>query len=501
MTDSPKLYYDDAVRKAVYGMTDVDGNFKIGDGTYYATGSTASIDADNNKITLDSVSNYIADVTDADDLWNGYAIHFTDTNAVYFIQDYDQSTTTITITDKPSSNDTGPWRIIFNAYSSTGYSTNIDPTYLCNGILSSKFTTAVENIQFAMPNIIVDGGFEQYDIADASSAWNSHDSMICTTTYANRTGYRAVRPDEPGQTDGYLEQELDWTFEKNKQYNISMRINKGTNVTTGAVQVKIQNVSGDTDNLLNWTPELSDSSVYTTTFTPSKTEGQKKIKIYYFHVYDPDSTNVYIDEVYLWESLSLDTVFLGNYNIFDYQAGDKWEGNSRPIVRSNVSSYGATLANLSNATYDNRNYAYVSTSTSVDYPYHTISMYTTSSYSQSIGCIFIGKKWDWSENASAPNDLNKESAVYDSNETRGGVRYDNLNYAYKEAEGTLFPVQDSEASNFKTWWDIDGKHRNPMWFQSTSGSEPYYCISLLETFSRVYNPILREINFHFREIK
>ena len=163
----PKIYYDNIIRRANNGL---------GDGTYWATATTAMPNQAYGSFALSGLSIMPDAGADANDKFVGYTLYFVSSGRKYTITDWLASTDTAYVYETPHTSDTGACRIIKTVYESSSDSDH-PAKFLSDGKLHHAWKGLTHNqtqtIVAFMPNFLADAGFERQTPGTVISPWET----------------------------------------------------------------------------------------------------------------------------------------------------------------------------------------------------------------------------------------------------------------------------------------------------------------------------------------
>lgn len=458
-----------------------------GDGTIYASGPSAVVDVDAKTFDLSTIT-FISDLTEADDILIGYELVFTTSGNTYLITDYVASTDVATVRDTPIATDTGAYEV-----RRTLYTANFDPAYpvrnASNGRLyktwkDDAITSAIE-IYAPLPNAMDDGGFELNSLADFWTIAQAGTGTVAINPTAPLLGTYDVKMNKGDQTYVLLSQVGKVDLLPGRSYGVVFKASgDGGAVTDLRVTIiyeypgssdfipvtftkinagdALGDIGNGTDN--EWKPAIADSELWeeiTFTVPDSLNAGEWRLQ---FRQYD--STDVFLDEIYVFEVVQADTFVLGNHNAAggftsaSHLRGARCMGD---LTSFSPDDYDLLIDLDADVQVDGNSPLYEKFTPGTEL-YPVYSVYFSGVFGQiwEVGEIWIGREWDW---ARPPNRLltSVEDTVSSiQSYSRAHVGVGELLAQYREYRDTVQLIDSTEVLKWKAFLDNNG-YGAPFW--------------------------------------
>lgn len=240
---NPTLYIANAILDAEQGL---------GDGTAYASGTSATVDQANKRFTIGGLS-LIADLgDDTDDLLNGMLLYFPASGNRYHVTDWTAGTDQATVAETPATVDTGACRFLRTLYTYTALASH-PAKQACDGVLAKLFKVQAANValdlRVFLPNLLGQGGFEELAVGPISNTYSAPGVWYRLGAGVDVVSSSALRGSRmglwDGATDNYFAQRTLYSLTKGHRYRILLLAQAvGGNTSTGALQVQVTTING-----------------------------------------------------------------------------------------------------------------------------------------------------------------------------------------------------------------------------------------------------------------
>lgn len=395
---TPTFYINNAARRAADGL---------GDGTVYATASSAVPDPANMRFTLTGLA-IIADLgADADDKFNGYTLYFPASGNRYHVVDWEAATDMATTYEAPQSYDTGACE-----FRRTLWAPDMDAAHpiirAVNGSPSKTAKSRAANVklqvQVSLPNLIGQAGFEELTVGAFPSTeqlpgkwWSDTDWAVSGTSPVH--GSRMAVLTVPGSGDKVLQELLVDTLQAGITYRLIFKARSVTGATsTGGLQIYIENhLNGQAvaSNVTPWSvPAIGTTATwYAVDFVPDFTTTHARIRIFGIFANRGAATAIHVDEVCIWDPVNVGALLAFNHALDGCPSPPSNSilmGYRCPIDRTNVSSddwalLGADAAILGTAPYLKEDFA------ASIYPIYRITFDAVANKTHEIGELLLAE--------------------------------------------------------------------------------------------------------------
>lgn len=499
MTVQPEILYRNILKIAQEGR---------GDGTVYASATSATVDQDNKTFTLSGLS-IIDDLgADANDKFNGYVLTFTDTDRTYLITDW-VSGGVATVFGYPNAGDTGPCEI-----RRTLYTDDFNPSnplrYACNGDLSKKWIDRAANntavIQACMPNGIDDGGFELNSLSDYWTTSIDGDGAISINASSPILGsYDCVINMGTTATNGDIKQTGKVDLKTGKTYGIIFKArHSGTGTEEEELNVQLdyavfgasqyipvtfskinsEDALNDLGNGTNnqWRPDISDTNAWEeATFTvPEDIDAGDWVLRFRWHEVD-NHYDLYIDEIYLFEVIQPDTLIIAGHNM----AGGFAASSYIALARCSIDRTSMSSGYLSGGADWQQNIIDLDADVSVDgnspiyetftgpsflCPIFVILFAAISGKTWEASEIWLGERWTWDRFLSGDWEPDDQEIEVRNVVTLGGLERSSERYRKKIRSGNILYLDNDEHANWRAFVKEVGLDK-PFWYYLSALSD------------------------------
>jgi hypothetical protein len=471
-----------------------------GDGTIYAHGTGATpVVADK---TFDLTTGYteMADLTPGDDLHNGHQLVFTVSGRSYLIIDWVTASELATVFEPPNAEDTGAWTIRRTLYTDD-FNVSNPIRYGSNGQLEKKWIDKAANntasIFAAAENGVTDGGFELNSLNDywvhvnddTDAAINAGSPILGTYDCKLDIGsgsfcgiLQVGKIDlKAGYTygiilkaggDGGAVTDLRITLRYVAAGGTSAAIPMTFSKTAGGSGDTLTDEGNGTNNL--WKPAITDANAWeevTFTVSESLNAGDWSLRLVSF-----DSTDVFIDEVYLWcigptpadgSIPNPDTLIIAGHNMAGGFANTSYlDGYRVQADRSSLSSddWDRMIDLDADVQVDGGSTIFESfaASTSI-FPIYVIQFALVSGKTWEAAEIWVGKRWTWDRFISGDWEPVNQSIEVVSSVTIGGNKRVSERYEQKLRAGTIATLDDDETAEWESFIR-EVKRSKPFWY-------------------------------------
>ena len=298
----------------------------FGDGTTYAYGAAATVDQDNRQFTVTDIT-FITDVTAADNIINGYILYFPSTGNRYHITDYTNSSKLITVYEVPDTSDTTAYEVRMALYEGSS-STSSPIHYLANKWVKRQWTGQQgvnQEILVSLPNYVLDGGFEERAAGNIGGDWTAEATAWQVSATAPLLGAR-MAVWTIGGADSYLYQNLTGLFIKGRSYTVLMKVQAVTgNPAAGVLAIQLRQQDTPNANLSasvgTWTPTVTTTAGWVSqAFTADFSTDEAQLFIDGITANKASATAIRVDEVYVYETLTVDQLIMAWHNVFPQSA-------------------------------------------------------------------------------------------------------------------------------------------------------------------------------------
>lgn len=427
---APTLYIKNALRIAENGL---------GDGTIYATGSSATIDATQKTVALSGLS-IITDIgVDADDKFNGHILYFPSSGNKYHIVDWVASTDTATTWETPQTGDIGASEIRKNLTQKAGAA---NPFFLAqDGQLYSKFKAPAAgdgvNATIALPNFLGQGGFEELAVA----AFTTSEGAINTWWAASAFDWDIVSASAllgsrmavwtVGVGDAHILQRTNRKFLKGRTYKFRCKIQSvGGNTDADCLYLYARSadlgaagaLDSDWDTTEAFKMQATTTATWVTSpdFVPEFDCDNTKFTLSALQSAAGAATSVRIDELYFWEVVDVQSLVIFDHNLASLAStGLRVFGYNCDKGRTSVTA--ADYNQALSADVSGLNPA-LETFSSQIYPVYTVEFIAVTAVKFEAAQILLGEKWVWDHDIEIP--VNYKTRTYDEavHKSRSGVK-------------------------------------------------------------------------------
>lgn len=497
-----KFYYKNLLKRAEDGA---------GDGTKYATATSATIDQDNKQFTLSGLS-IIADLgADANDKFNGFILYFPESGNKYHIVDWDAASDMATVFETPHADDIDDCEIRLKLCENTSLVSQ--PAHrLADGKTNTFWEGSGENqtqaIRFALPNLIEDGGFEAQAAGNVASPWSAQSAQWQISATNPLLGSR-MSVYTQSAADAYLKQSLVATAEKGKTYRILIKAQAiGADPPGAVLQIKVrQRLSSNKiiDSDMDWQPTITTTAAWLATiFTADFSSDMLEIFINALGASGSwgSCTGLRIDEIYIYENIAADRLIV--------EHGHNWNNGEITSVygctcwpeRTSFSYANDASANLAaNVDIDGTETIFQSL-TSSDYPVWEIKLTAASGIAYSAALLFLGPQMTFPKQMDRPFDPEAEEITGIINETAGGRRVFHCNF-YRGGPYNLIlsNVNATFYALLKDWWQEVGRNKFPFWFcfDEANHSDEIKLVRCESNWLFQYDPVFRRGSIELKE--
>lgn len=449
-----------------------------GDGTAYATFTSATVSASAKTFTLIGLSS-IADLTEADDYVNSYLLKVTSSGNVYHITDFVASTDVVTVAETPDSADTGAGEILVNVLDAVQaaafpvrFSTDWRPFTLWKGTSATQ-----SDIYYFAPNLIKDGGFEEQAAGNVGGDWTaeSTDWQISATT--------PIRGSRMAVWDTTADAELTANFtaevKKGRTYSILFNAQSVTaNPSAGVLDMKIRqknspntDVDADWETAGTWNPTITTTATwFTSDFTPDFDTDEAQFYVDAITANVGSATAIRIDEVYIWEKITPVRFLVQNHN---------WNGSENIVIEAaNLNPLRTNYTGIDHTTvlasFDQDGTAIIDkTMTSSSRPVYHLSVPAETGKTHEAGIIFMGEVLTFNKpltSGSAP--VGKQKTQVAQNVSRlGNFIAANVEFVQRDAKLTFDSVQRTWLEdNYLPFWEQHGQNLIPFFLLWDDGN-------------------------------
>lgn len=485
-----------------------------GDGTIYAygTGATPSATAK----TFDCTAGYtiISERgADADEKWLGYELVFTASGRSYLVTDWVASTDLATVYETPNAEDTGAWTM-----RRTLHTDDFDVAYpvrnTVNGRLydywKDRHANSVVGLWACLPNAIDDAGFELNLALDGTNPYWTREVAGTGTVAINATtpilGTYDCKLNLGDQTYVGLYQAGKIELKAGYTHGIILKAGGDGGTVTDlrvfisyvaygdVIEVPVtftKTAAGSGDTLANggngtnnvWKPSISNANAWEeVTFTVPQ---DLDASAWQLHIRQYDSTDVFIDEIYVWQigptidggaADQADTVIMGGHNF----AGGFDEPSRIRGQRIQGDLTGLAAGDLSTASNDAETVIDLDANVQVD---GNAPVYTTFTafpelvpiYEILIGDagaakwwqaaeLWIGKLWTWEKYPEEPITNKLRTIESQSASARGGATRSEKLYQSVTVTGRQDLISSTEIDIWLDFLEYSG-HGKPFWLR------------------------------------
>ena len=176
-----------------------------------------------------------------------------------------------------------------------------------------------------MPNFVLDGGFEERAAGNIGGDWTAEATawQVSATTplIGSRMAVWTI-----GVADSYLYQNLTGLFIKGRSYTILMKVQAVTgNPAAGVLAIQLRQKDTPNTNLSasvgTWTPTVSTTAGWVSqAFTADFTTDEAQLFIDGIEANKGSATAIRVDEVYIYETETVDQIMMAWHNVFPQSA-------------------------------------------------------------------------------------------------------------------------------------------------------------------------------------
>jgi hypothetical protein len=518
----PVLYIKNALKIAEDGHLDEKGQIigPPGDGTVYASSTSASVDQDNKRLTLTTGFSRIADINGAaaDDQFNGYVAYFPNSKNVRHVVDWVESSKQATVDETPDLVDHNqPCELRRSLYEGNSLASN--PVHLLvDGFLHTKWrgkqANQLQRIEVCLPNLVGQGGFEELAVGALPTSdqgigkWSQNGSGWAISATSPILGSR-MSEWTPGGSDADLFQKLTGSVKKGKTYRLILKAKTtGGSTNVGAIDIYIQNkIIGGSAIDSDWQTDQS------YTLGVISTTAQWFTSPDFVPEYDTDSpvmflkgvvgnkgaaTTVQIDEVYIWEVVNVGALLVFNHN---------WNGNNQYSVygfrtgRARTNWGTDEYSNLFINETKNGTAPFEKEFTTAVFPIYEIECGANANFQYEAGVIRLDERRPLIRHPKEPQSPRSRKLKEEIQESISGVRFV---YKYNQRRTLKFtyPIcPDSDLAMFEDHWrPYHHDVKNPFAVKFDSTDQVLLVQDIKNTFEPMYNTKRPDIDFEWEEV-
>lgn len=453
-----------------------------GDGTIYATATSATVDQANKRFTLVGLA-IIADLgADVDDKFNGYELYWPASKAYYLITDWEAALDRATVDDVPATTDIGACEIRRRLYCPDADAAAPIPRAV-NGQPSIPAKIRAANVALTidahLPNLVGQNGFEELPVAaipttaQPAGKWSCGGDLAVSATSPLLGSRMAVWT--PGASQTSLLQTLTGGMSKGKPYRVLLKLRAVTGATlTNAVKVRIKLPNGN-DLDTDWNPGVGQGSYnpgiigtaaawyLSGELVPEADTAAPAIEI----VLDPANkgaaTAVDIDEIAVWEAIPVASLVAFGHNWDGAGGGGAFTVRGYRCSPSRTSVAAADYAELASLAAVAGSGPFRAEFTAGIFPIYRITLAANADYQYEVGELLLGQSWPW---LSVPElGLDPQAREYDEQrrKTKSGAETRTL---YAEQRRIETSIRTVKAADRAIWSGIfRERHRK--------GGEPF----------------------------
>ena len=295
------------------------------------------------------------------------------------------------------------------------------------------------------------------DWTASSSDWTPYTTSPLLGTYSAQW--------TPGSSNQYLYQVLSRTLTKGLTYTILMKVKAlGGSPSAEVIQVRVREQYGsgrDLDTTMGtWTPTISTTAGWvSTTFTPAMTPSAVILWINGVVANKGAATSILIDELYIWENISVDRIIIANHN-FDQNSYTVTGYNASPLRTGiTTSDYSALVA----VSYPSGTETIDQSLTSGTYPVYEIQIVPVSYTTLQAGEIWLTEEWTWERTPPRGFDPEPRKPLRTDITAKSGSTEHVFFYDQRIPKIALDGLSLAEADRFTTWWERAGRYGDPFW--------------------------------------
>lgn len=472
----PIVYHSNAIRLAELARPAAGTGF--GDGTIYATATSAVPDQDTSTFTLTGVTR-IADLgADANDQFNGYVLYFPASGNVYHILDYvapagsPLSAPVVTVWEIPDLADVTACHLRRTVWEPNAAAAN-PALNAADGVRSTPWQQRAANtrmeLEVCLPNLVGQGGFEEIAVGalpstvQAKGLWWSASGFTVASALA-LLGSRMCSFTVPGSGDEDLQQRMVGSLRKGRTYGILMKCQAVTGSTAaGGLAVRVRNhlsgadVDADLDTDGKWdVPSITTTAAWQqTTFVPDFDTDDGKLMITAVFANRGSATVIRIDEVYVWDIVNVAALLAFDHN---------WDGTNPSagdlvVYRQYCSTSRAGIAGgteyvaIINAGAVKGTAPWLVAGTATAAPIYRLLSLGTSGLTYQVGELLLCEKWTLARGFPLPAERGPTKYRQTIQETVSGARRIYRYHQMRQFEATM-PIVD--AADLLIW---DGPFR------------------------------------------
>jgi hypothetical protein len=488
-----RFYYKNIIKRAEDGL---------GDGTVYASATTATPDQDEKTFTLTGLSILTDFGADADDKFNAMILYFTASENIYHIVDWTDSGDVATVFETPASGDTGACEIRLNLFAQ-----DTDGSYPVHNLADGKRSTAwmgsaggqAQTIRVFMPNFVGDGGFEAQSVGNLASPWSAQSTQWQASSTSPLLGSRMAVYTQSA-ADAYLKQNLVGTVEKGKTVRILMKAQAiGANPSGAVMSVKVVQKLAPykvIDSGMDWQPTITTAAGWVeTTFTADFTSDMLMLIIDALGSTGSwgSCTGFNLDEFYIYEDIPVDRLIALDHSFNNGEITSLYGCRCNP-ARTSYAAGNDASANLIAAVDIDGTEPVVQSVTESNYPVWELVLTAATGITYYAAIIFLGPAMTFTKQMLAPFDPDAETVGGTMSETQSGRRVFYPDYYRGGPYRMVFSkINSTFYDKLKDWWEEVGRTRFPYLFCFDETNYPERIKLLRNESDRLfaYDPVLR----------
>lgn len=490
---TPEILYQNLLKVAQLGR---------GDGTIYATATSAAVDQDAKTFTLSGLSIMDDLGADVNDKFSGYILSFPVSERSYLITDWVAAGDVATVFEFPNVTDTTACEIRRTLYTDD-FNVDSPIRYGSNGQLEKKWIDKTANntasIVAAAPNGVDDGGFESGTLNEWTTSIDGNGAITVNSAGLVLGTYNCLINMGTTATEGTISQSGKIDLEVGKTYGIIFKaFNTGIGVEEDELSVElvyssgattyidvtfskinlndnIADVGGGTDN--SWHPDADDTWSWdeVTFIAPDNIDaGEWKLLITWSETDSRD--DLYIDEIYIWEIAPTpsdgsipnpNTLIIAGHNMAggfvdaSRILGQRVQGD---LTNFSTDDWDQLLDLDVDVQVDGASPIYETfTASTVIFPIIGIQFWAVSGKTWEAAEIWIGERWVWDQFLSGDWEPVDQDIMVASSLTIGGHKRVSERYRQRLRGGTISTLDLDEVAEWEAFIAEAGLSK-PFWY-------------------------------------